>query len=234
MYWYDGVMAGGLTPQQRAICELPDVNFRAGLVNSKGQQKGVDSLIVTDLFELASNRAITDAALVTGDSDLAIGIELAQKKGVRIAVLGLEDHTVRVSSGQSREITDRADRVLRFGGADLAPTMKYAPRIAITVTSPQTGTAPVKTVALPVSAGTPKNPTPTLSATDKAAIDNAVKAFITANPPPSGVVDTSTKRIDASVDRVLIHHVLTSLAHGALTGAEKIYARECYRAQLSP
>ena len=77
VYWYDGVMAGGLTPQQRAISELPDVNFRGGLVNSKGQQKGVDSLIVMDLFELASNRAVTDAALVTGDSDLAIGIDLA-------------------------------------------------------------------------------------------------------------------------------------------------------------
>src|SRR5437016_3565408 len=59
VYWYDGVMAGGHTRQQRTICELPDVNFRAGMVNSKGQQKGVDSLIVTDLFELASNRAIS-------------------------------------------------------------------------------------------------------------------------------------------------------------------------------
>ncbi len=120
VYWYDGVMAGGLTPQQRAMSELPDVNFRGGLVNSKGQQKGVDSLIVMDLFELASNRAVTDAALVTGDSDLAIGIDLAQKKGVRIAVLGIEDLTVGVLHGQSREITDRADRVHRFGSAELA------------------------------------------------------------------------------------------------------------------
>jgi uncharacterized LabA/DUF88 family protein len=115
VYWYDGVMAGGFTPQQRAICELPDVNFRAGLVNARGQQKGVDSLIITDLFELASNRAVTDAALVTGDSDLAIGIDLAQKKGVRIAVLGIEDITAGVLHGQSREITDRADRVHRLG-----------------------------------------------------------------------------------------------------------------------
>lgn len=44
VYWYDGVMSTGLTPQQRAIVDLPDVNFRAGTVNSAGQQKGVDSL----------------------------------------------------------------------------------------------------------------------------------------------------------------------------------------------
>jgi uncharacterized LabA/DUF88 family protein len=101
VYWYDGVLPGGLTPQQRSICELPDVNSRSGLVNSKGQQKGVDSLIVTDLFELTANHAISDASLVTCDGDLAIGIDLAQKKGVRIAVLGLEDLAVGVSHGQS-------------------------------------------------------------------------------------------------------------------------------------
>jgi hypothetical protein len=30
-------------------------------VNSSGEQKGVDSLIVTDLIDLARNRGITDA-----------------------------------------------------------------------------------------------------------------------------------------------------------------------------
>jgi uncharacterized LabA/DUF88 family protein len=232
LYWYDGVMSGGLTPQQRAICELPDVNFRAGLVNSRGQQKGVDSLIVTDLFELASNRAVTDAALVTGDSDLAIGIDLAQKKGVRVAVIGLEDHTVGVSSGQSREITDRADRVVRFGGTDLTPVMKYTPRIAITVTSAQAGTAPIRAVPQAVATTTRVVASGALNNAEKAAIDNAVKAYIAANLPAAGVVDASTKRIDALVDRTLIHYVFTSLAHGALTGPEKIHARECFRKQL--
>lgn len=96
VYWYDGVMSTGLTSQQRSIVELPDVHFRAGTVNSAGQQKGVDSLIVTDLIELAANHAVCDAALVSGDGDLAIGVELAQKKGVRIALLGIEDLAVGV------------------------------------------------------------------------------------------------------------------------------------------
>jgi len=49
VYWYDGVMANGFTPQQRALVNVDDVQFRAGTINGRGQQKGVDSLIVTDL-----------------------------------------------------------------------------------------------------------------------------------------------------------------------------------------
>jgi uncharacterized LabA/DUF88 family protein len=256
VYWYDGVMAGGHTREQRAICELPDVNFRAGLVNSKGQQKGVDSLIVTDLLELASNRAISDVALVTGDSDLAIGMELAQKKGVRIAVLGLEDLAAGVSSGQSREITDRADRVVRFGGAALAPIMRYVPRIAKVVSPIGTvaAGAPVATavsagIGVGASAGAPAAAVARAAATaavpstapagrkvlsnqEKSAIEAAVKAFIATQRPTAASIDASTKRIEASLDRALVHHVYTSLGHGALDQAEKIHARASFRAQL--
>lgn len=250
VYWYDGVMAGGHTREQRAICELPDVNFRAGLVNSKGQQKGVDSLIVTDLLELASNRAISDVALVTGDSDLAIGMELAQKKGVRIAVLGLEDLAAGVSSGQSREITDRADRVVRFGGAALAPIMRYVPRVAKVVSPIGTvaAGAPVAT-AVGASAGAPAAAVVRVAATaavpstapagrkvlssqEKSVIETAVKAFIATQRPTAASIDASTKRIEATLDRALVHHVYTSLGHGALDQAEKIHARASFRAQL--
>ncbi len=215
VYWYDGVMAGGLTTQQRAISELPDVNFRGGLVNSKGQQKGVDSLIVMDLFELATNRAVTDAALVTGDSDLAIGIDLAQKKGVRVAVLGVEDLTVGLLHGQSREITDRADRVHRFGGTALAPVMRYAPTVALTITTP-TATVRTNISAAPGAAPAPAArtaPPSALTPAQKSAIDSAVAAFIVANNPPDTAVDSSTKRIDAALDCTLLFHVFTALAH---------------------
>jgi hypothetical protein len=42
---------------------LQDVKVRLGFVNSVGEQKGVDWLIVTDMIALARNRAISDAAL---------------------------------------------------------------------------------------------------------------------------------------------------------------------------
>ena len=61
IYWYDGVSAQGLTYEQERLAETNDVKLRLGIINSYGQQKGVDSLIVTDMVELARNHAITDA-----------------------------------------------------------------------------------------------------------------------------------------------------------------------------
>lgn len=60
------------------------------MVNSQGQQKGVDSLIVTDLIDLARNNAISDALLLAGDEDLRIGVQIAQTFGVQIHLLGIK------------------------------------------------------------------------------------------------------------------------------------------------
>ncbi|HZB89609.1 MAG TPA: NYN domain-containing protein, partial [Terracidiphilus sp.] len=64
--------------------------MRLGIVNRVGEQKGVDSKIVTDLSELARNRSICEAVLVGGDEDLRIGMELAQQYGVRVHLLTIE------------------------------------------------------------------------------------------------------------------------------------------------
>jgi len=135
VYWYDGV-GSGLSADHKRLIEVDDVQFRAGKINGQGQQKGVDSMIVTDLMELATHRAISDALVVTGDSDLAIGIEQAQRRGVRVAVLGIEEMTsgIGVHHGQSFEITSLADRVVRIGQAELSPSLQYAP--APTVSPP--------------------------------------------------------------------------------------------------
>ena len=89
IYWYDGVR-GELSPEQRELAVTPDVKFRAGVVNQAGQQKGVDSLIVTDLIELARNQAISDAVLLSGDGDLRIGVQIAQSFGVRVHLVSIE------------------------------------------------------------------------------------------------------------------------------------------------
>jgi hypothetical protein len=182
-------------------------------------------LIITDLIELASNRAICDAVLVTGDSDLAVGIELAQKRGVRIAVIGLEDLSVGVSHKQSFEITSRADCVSRLGGADLSPVMHYDPASTSSVSASQP--APV-----PTAQPTPKRTNAALTSPDRQAIEQSVKGFIAQQASLSGAVDPSTKRIDSTVDRVLIHHVYTDLGRGALTQNEKIYARDTLKKEL--
>ena len=236
VYWYDGVIANGLTPQQRSLIKVNDVQFRAGTINGQGKQKGVDSLIITDLIELTSYRAISDAVLVTGDSDLAVGIEIAQKRGVRIAVLGLEDLAAGVAHNQGFEITSRADRLGMLGLADLARFLRYTPNQSTTVHPP------VAAVPTPAAAPTPTDlpipndvPTPndvgaSPPAMDRARVEAAVMAFIAQRGSSLvGAVDHTTNRIEATVDRALLYHVSTDLGHGRLTEAEKIYTRQFFR-----
>jgi hypothetical protein len=53
VYWYDGALGSRPTLEQEKLAHLDNVKLRLGFINSVGQQKGVDSLIVTDLIELA-------------------------------------------------------------------------------------------------------------------------------------------------------------------------------------
>lgn len=89
IYWYDGTSTGP-TSQQLALAHLADVKLRLGFVNSVGEQKGVDSLIITDIIALARNRAISDAVLFSGDEDLRVGVQQAQEFGVRVHLLGIK------------------------------------------------------------------------------------------------------------------------------------------------
>ncbi|MGV9450551.1 NYN domain-containing protein [Streptomyces sp. NPDC003635] len=90
VYWYDGARRRIHTAEQQSIAELPDVKVRLGNLNSNNQQKGVDSLIRTDLESLARHRAISDAALLGGDEDLVSAVEAAQGYGARVHLWGIE------------------------------------------------------------------------------------------------------------------------------------------------
>ncbi|MCX5399571.1 NYN domain-containing protein [Streptomyces sp. NBC_00102] len=90
VYWYDGARRRIHTTEQQSIAELPDVKVRLGNLNASNQQKGVDSLIRTDLESLARHRAISDAALVGGDEDLVSAVEAAQGYGARVHLWGIE------------------------------------------------------------------------------------------------------------------------------------------------
>ncbi|MET9107966.1 NYN domain-containing protein [Streptomyces zhihengii] len=90
VYWYDGARRRIHTPEQQAVAELPDVKVRLGNLNANNQQKGVDSLIRSDLESLARHRAISDAALVGGDEDLVPAVEAAQGYGARVHLWGVE------------------------------------------------------------------------------------------------------------------------------------------------
>lgn len=85
VYWYDA----GSTTSHREIAELANVKLRLGHINSVGEQKGVDPLIITDMMMLARNRACDDMVLLSGDADLVVGVLQAQEHGVRVHLLGI-------------------------------------------------------------------------------------------------------------------------------------------------
>ena len=232
VYWYDGV-GSSLTPEHKSIIVLDDVQMRAGTINGKGQQKGVDSRIVTDLIELASNHAISDAMLITGDGDLAIGIELAQRRGVRVAVLGIEELTVGVYHSQSSEVTNIADRVIRLGKKDISPYITYVPPVIPTppaVVSKVKITNPAQPIAAAIPA--PEAP-PVIVEIDVKAIDKAVDDFLSAQVPALTKTSvTGTGSIDPTVDRLLLFNVMGSLGGNRLTPQQKNCVRSTFRNKI--
>ncbi|MDR2365664.1 MAG: NYN domain-containing protein [Zoogloeaceae bacterium] len=96
-YWYDATPGPRPSMEQSSLAMLPGVKLRIGALNSMGRQKGVDSLIVTDIIDLARNRAIADAVLMTGDEDLRVAVQVAQSFGVRVHLLGAGDIARNVS-----------------------------------------------------------------------------------------------------------------------------------------
>lgn len=113
IYWYDGAW-GGPTKQQVALACVPNVKLRLGTVNLRAEQKGVDSLIVTDLINLARNGATAAAVLVGGDEDLRVGMQQAQEFGVRVHLLGIKPITGKNQSAylvQEADMSDVWDKV---------------------------------------------------------------------------------------------------------------------------
>ncbi len=114
IYWYDGARTG-MTLEQTTLAEMPDVKVRLGSINSAGQQKGVDSLLVTDLIDLARNQAIADAYIVTGDGDMRIAVQIAQSFGVRVHLINLEPAGVSLNP----QLRQEADTVHEISKTDV-------------------------------------------------------------------------------------------------------------------
>lgn len=122
IYWYDGTR-GGLTVEHSTLADMPDVKLRLGFINSAGQQKGVDSLIVTDLIDLARNQAIADAYIVTGDGDMRIAVQIAQSFGVRVHLITLEPSGVSLNP----QLRQEADTLHEVSKLDVGRFLKLRP-----------------------------------------------------------------------------------------------------------
>ena len=124
IYWYDGTSQGP-TSQHVTLAQQADVKVRLGFVNSQGQQKGVDSLIVTDMITLARNRAMAECVLLSGDEDLRVGVQQAQEYGVRVRLLGIKP----ARGSQSIFLLQEADATHQWEAADLRGFLQCNPRL---------------------------------------------------------------------------------------------------------
>lgn len=150
-YWYDGAW-NGPTIEHLALANTENVKLRLGTINSAGEQKEVDSLLVTDLIDLARNQSICDATVVTADTDVRIAVQIAQTFGVRVHLIGLEPSRV----SQSPSLRQEADTVHEIARADVAKFLKVLtpapPKLAVTLAP----TSVIATGPAAVAAAVPK------------------------------------------------------------------------------
>jgi uncharacterized LabA/DUF88 family protein len=122
IYWYDAPPPRGMSTEHTALAHADYVKLRLGVLNRQGQQKGVDSLIVTDMIELARNKSICDAVLLSGDEDVRIGVQIAQNFGVGVHLVGI--HPARGS--QSILLSQEADTTTEWDRAIVARFMSVS------------------------------------------------------------------------------------------------------------
>jgi uncharacterized LabA/DUF88 family protein len=173
IYWYDGASRKtGPTAEHGRLAHCDNIKVRLGFINSAGQQKGVDSLIVTDLVELARNRAVTDVVLVSGDEDVLIGVQLAQSFGVRVHLVGIKPS----AGNQSIELRQEADTTTELDLIVLkkiismrsiaAATLTATKKTAAAAPKPAVSPAPATSPITPNAIVNPSAPVPTTSLED--------------------------------------------------------------------
>jgi hypothetical protein len=204
-YWYDGARQGVPTPDQLHVAALPFVKLRLGRINSSGQQKGVDTLIVRDLMVLSQERSIQRAIVLSGDEDLREGIDYAQDRGVRVAVVGIDANGDR---SQSVELVREADESLVLPSTILDSILtrkELPPRGA------EFRTTPPSSIATPGSA-------------DVAGFVTCAKEFARqwlekATPSEVAAIVTNRPRIPRDLDALILQHAVH--ATGVFTIADE-------------
>ena len=159
IYWYDGASRKtGPTAEHSRLAHCNNIKVRLGFLNSAGQQKGVDSLIVTDLVELARNRAVGDVVLLSGDEDVRIGVQLAQSFGVRVHLVGIKPS----AGNQSPELRQEADTCTELDSTLLCKIISMRPLGATLPSNKKPATvAKSSATETPLGRTAPASPVPT-------------------------------------------------------------------------
>ncbi len=209
LYWYDGSSTGP-TSAHLTLAHLSNVKMRLGYVNSVGEQKGVDSLIVTDMITLARNRSISDAILLSGDEDLRVGVQQAQEYGVRVHLLGIKPSR----GSQSLFLLQESDTTHEWGPDELRPflSLKNEPEeqptpVPVLSTLPEEADVSLDKVAADLAS--------TVGQTDLAALVESIQ---------------KTKLTPPDIDRLLLAKARTRLGGIPLTTDQKRTIREAFLA----
>lgn len=138
IYWYDAAFqTRGMSLEHSALAHTDHIKLRLGHMNSQGEQKGVDSLIVTDMIELARNHAISDALLLSGDEDVRIGVQIAQSFGVRVHLLGITP----CRGSQSIQLMQESDTTTEWDAKTVGKFLSYKPPASTPISPIATGAA---------------------------------------------------------------------------------------------
>lgn len=143
IYWYDAARDRVPTVDQRVIAQLPWVKVRLGNLNARGQQKGVDAQIRSDLEALARHHAVTDTILLAGDEDMVPAVEAAQAYGVRIHLWGVEPP---YGTNQAERLVWESDTVEVISADFLRPFFSRAPQ-PVPVPPPAAAPSPAQVFA---------------------------------------------------------------------------------------
>lgn len=200
IYWYDAMRVGRPTPEQMALADFADIKIRLGQVNSAGEQKGVDALIVTDLAELARNHAMADAILVSGDEDVRVGVVLAQQFGVRVHLVGIQP----ARANQSRSLVQEADTAIEWDATIVRSFLTYSPPV------------------------TPTDGTVTYAGGVEARIEPLVASLSSSDLAALKSQFATTTQVPAEHDRSLLRIGRIHFGQAALTGTERTILRSAF------
>ncbi|MBC8739462.1 NYN domain-containing protein [Paraburkholderia sp. UCT31] len=203
IYWYDGLVNGRHSTDQQILASTDNIKLRLGIVNSVGEQKGVDARIVTDLADLARNCAICDAILIGGDEDLRIGVELAQERGVRVHLLSIESTNVSQTLREAADTTSQITKaeVGQFLTINLAAPVP-APKAVTAAAVPAKASAKYDTALAHAFKGVSIETN--VAATVAASVDysKVVGEYLgTLSPAEAGALKTAMQAVAGSVPR---------------------------------
>jgi uncharacterized LabA/DUF88 family protein len=123
IYWYDATR-GEPSSVHEQLAYSNNIKVRLGIIKND-RQKGVDSLLVTDMISLARNNAMSAAVLLAGDEDTRVGVQQAQEFGVRVHLVGIEPRRTNQSAFLQQEADTcdewKRDDLVRFLSVAMLP-----------------------------------------------------------------------------------------------------------------